>query len=552
MANHTEPTRRTPGLDDGPGAELQVVKGSTDRPEPLPAGAWVYRDAEGRPLMATTRHQLKGGKKSFWQWTPVEGGWVKKGLARPRPLYRLDVIANSDGPVSIVEGEKCVDACLAAWPDRQSVTTWPGGCRNWENVDWTTLANREIAILADADKGGRAATQGIAGRLHGLGCEVQVGLPEGESKEDVADWLEADGPEATAARIKALLQPFTPPDPEPEPEPTPEQDAAPGLLYLALPFTPIADAERMLHAHAERMLLAKGRDERGGVLRTVYALDGAGLWHDDGQLLAAWQKELAGSLILSTLAQASSTLPLFKTWSATALKPAGAEQCRQSVAPVVLAYRERDELPPEGLTECETRELNPTAYLGSPGGVVELATGKLLRPAEGRRKLVTYSLPDPFDADATHPDVERLTAHLPPELAIYLWASLGYALYGRPARTFLLIVGGPGAGKTTLANSVTASLGPYAGALPAGALAPDRSGKSAESASPSLGAVMAPRPARVRPRGREDEARPRPLEGAHRRRPAGLASPLQERGRHHADRDNRAERQRSARAARPR
>ena len=135
MANHTDPTRQTPGLDDWLAAELQVVKASTASPQPLPAGAWVYPDAEGEPLMATTRQELPDGRKSFWQWTPIAGGWISEGLAGPKPLYRLDVIANSGGSVAIVEGEKCADAVLAAWPDRQSVTTWPGGCRNWENVD---------------------------------------------------------------------------------------------------------------------------------------------------------------------------------------------------------------------------------------------------------------------------------------------------------------------------------------------------------------------------------------------------------------------------------
>ena len=77
------------------------------------------------------------------------------------------------------------------------------------------LAGRDVAVIADADKGGRDAAQGIAHKLHSLGCTVQVALPDGDTGEDVADWIAADGPEATAARIAALLQPYEPP-PEPE------------------------------------------------------------------------------------------------------------------------------------------------------------------------------------------------------------------------------------------------------------------------------------------------------------------------------------------------
>ena len=262
---------------------------------------------------------------------------------------------------------------------------------------------------------------------------------------------------------------------------------------MEYPLSPLADAVRLLAAHAPRLLIVRGVGRTGEVRRIAYPLEeSSGLWREDGQLIAAWHDEIARGLILDLLRE-SARPHNFPSWSRKALTPAGATECREKIPPAVLGMRERGEPPPAGLTECDAPDLNPLGYLGSPSGVVELATGRVLTPAEGRLKLVTNSLPDPFDPDVEHADVERLTAHLDAELADYLWDAFGYALHGKPARSFLLIIGEAGGGKTTLANAVTASLGPYAGALATGALTPDRSGHGARSATPDMESVMPPR-----------------------------------------------------------
>ncbi len=129
---------------------------------------------------------------------------------------------------SFVEGEKCVDALRDAWPEPTPETafvptTWPAGSGQWNYADWSPLAGRRVAILADADEGGRKAAQGIAHKLHALGCEVRLALPEGDTGADVADWL-AVSREHAETRIGELLQPFEPdpgyqlpPDSDPEP-----------------------------------------------------------------------------------------------------------------------------------------------------------------------------------------------------------------------------------------------------------------------------------------------------------------------------------------------
>ena len=344
-------------------------------------------------------------------------------------------------------------------------------------------------MLADADTGGREATEGIAAELHKLGCTVQVALPEGETGEDVADWLGVSKQHARE-RVVGLLQTYVPTS-EPAPGPGLESRGA-----HQFEFSPVADAWRLLQAHADRILLAEGTDKRGAVERTVLALDDAGLWHNDGELLAAWHAELAGELILDTLvcSDGGSKPYGFAKWSGTALRPGGAEQCRKSVASVVLAARERDEPPPEGLTECHTRELNPLRYLGAPNGVIDLTTGRLLPPEEGRRCLVTFSLPDPYDPDATHPDVERLTAHLDSELADYLWddRSATRSTDAHREHSWPSSARPAAARRRSLTPSPPRSA-PTQGRSPLARSRPNRSGRGAESATPSLASVMPPR-----------------------------------------------------------
>ena len=188
-------------------------------PEPvrLPHGPGVtvtaYRLAEGTPVLAIVRKQ-NGDRKRITQWTPAGGGlWIPKAMPAPRPLLGLPDVLGAR-KVLVVEGEKCATAARKAWPE-MCVTTWCGGTQAWELTDWEPLATKTVTLLADADDTGRKAMRAIAERLEALHCTVRLALPEGDTGEDVADWLERDGVAAAAERIKALLpQPEAPPQDE--------------------------------------------------------------------------------------------------------------------------------------------------------------------------------------------------------------------------------------------------------------------------------------------------------------------------------------------------
>ena len=222
-------------------------------PEPreLPAGPHVtvspYRHADGSVAFASVRQEPPGKAKQFSQWTPTKDGlWLYHNPLKVLPLYRLPQIMGAE-KVVVVEGEKCVQAVLEAWPD-VAVTTYAGGSSAWRKSDWAPLAGKEVSIWADADddappdkpkaksRPGQAAAIEIAAHLHGLGCRVRVAVPEPDGGADIADWL-AVGKTHARATLDGLLRDYVPGEPQPgEPQPEsqpqlePEPESEPGYL----------------------------------------------------------------------------------------------------------------------------------------------------------------------------------------------------------------------------------------------------------------------------------------------------------------------------------
>ena len=225
-------------------------------PEPptarsLPDGVhYLYRDAAGALALAVVRQDLPGGKR-FSQWRPFQDGWVAGGIGPGRPLYRLlDLLARPDAKVVVVEGEKCAQALAAAWPSVVAIS-WAGGSNAVRHSDWTPLSGRDVTVLADADGAGRKCAAQIAGILHDLGCDVRVAMPDGDTGEDVADWLDR-GVEFAKGRISALLQSWPLPGAN-----VPDDDAAASFVLDRTPHYVILGnaGDHVAFSVASRILL---------------------------------------------------------------------------------------------------------------------------------------------------------------------------------------------------------------------------------------------------------------------------------------------------------
>ena len=225
----------------------------------------------------------------------------------------------------------------------------------------------------------------------------------------------------------------------------------------------LRSAERLLVAHSDRLLVVS---DAQNALSDLYVLGGNGVWQRGDVVLRGWMGELADNLKVNAVVHDrmdGRALNAVLLRLRRLAEPATLEPIREQAATALHRLIDRGELRPGEVTTCLDTDLDADLrYLGTPTGVIDLCTGGLLSPADGRRHLVTWQTLVGFDPTATHPDVDRLFAHLPEELRTWWWRVLGFHLLGAPSRRFYVVEGPTGGGKSTLANALEAVLGPYA------------------------------------------------------------------------------------------
>ena len=242
------------------------------------------------------------------------------------------------------------------------------------------------------------------------------------------------------------------------------------------------DAWRLIKSHGPKLLI--GDDGHWG---KVYALNVKnGVWQDTEGLVMEWHNETAKFRALEAARMMQEgdmergRAVRFQNYALTVQKAAAMDNLLKGV---MAAHR-----------EMEKREMEPAAtivpameidadkrYLGVANGIVDLDTGRLLGPEEGRHKLITRSTGVKYEPGAKDPAIDALLAHLEDTEREYLLNAVGYALRGNPAGHWYLLAGPRRSGKTTFLRAVAAALGRasnggYAFALSQGALLYDRYG----------------------------------------------------------------------------
>jgi len=147
----------------------------------VPSKVWIYRDAQGQPVMALYRFDLgpdeEGKPRKVFApltWCKRSDGqttqWRWQGLPEPRPLLRLDELAKrADAPVVLCEGEKAADAAAELMPDHVA-TCWPNGSNSWHKADLTPLKGRSVVLWPDNDASGKTCMDAIELKLIELGA----------------------------------------------------------------------------------------------------------------------------------------------------------------------------------------------------------------------------------------------------------------------------------------------------------------------------------------------------------------------------------------------
>jgi archaellum biogenesis ATPase FlaH len=172
--------------------------------------AWHVYGPKDAPVLIVARIRKPDGKKTFRQFTPIDGGYAAKNLHQEGtlPLYRQDELTGSCA--LIVEGEKCADACWRAGV--QAVTSAMGAGKAGMS-SWAALAGKSCYLWPDNDETGLAHMRAIASILEGIGASCywidpkEVGLPP---KGDVADLCASLSPESANITITEIMREATP------------------------------------------------------------------------------------------------------------------------------------------------------------------------------------------------------------------------------------------------------------------------------------------------------------------------------------------------------
>jgi len=139
-----------------------------------PSRYWRYLDQQGRLQFVVARFDTPDGKQilplTLWRRPSGLLAWSWKGLAPPRPLYRLDELARRpQATVVVCEGEKAADAAQRLLPEYVA-TTSPNGAKAADKADWTPLANRRVLLWPDHDEAGIGYANAVHAELLDAGA----------------------------------------------------------------------------------------------------------------------------------------------------------------------------------------------------------------------------------------------------------------------------------------------------------------------------------------------------------------------------------------------
>ena len=161
--------------------------------------SWIYRDAAGGEAFRVLRvdYRAPDGSKAK-SYRPChqgsDGRWHLSRPALPLPLYNLPAIlaAPLEATIVLLEGEKCTD--LATDLGLSIATTSAHGAKSPQLSDWTPLAGRTVAVLADADADGMGYVTKVATLLTALDPPAQIhiiSLPGLSDGQDIEQWADA-------------------------------------------------------------------------------------------------------------------------------------------------------------------------------------------------------------------------------------------------------------------------------------------------------------------------------------------------------------------------
>ena len=435
-------------------------------------------------------------------WPDCDGSDTKHvwGRGSPEGCYLLPWgYDDPDNVLVLVEGEKAAAALQQHVSEFGGITpvTWRGGAGKEHMAVWDMVKDRIVLLWPDNDPWdeklkkyvGLEAMKDAAVFCKRAGAELiqwidVSSLPEKADAADVDAATAIDLIDSAATlEVEDPEEGRQPPESDEESEPNiadqqVEMFGPEGDMNVANPraFSSTGDAVRLLMFVPENLMVAFQEDEdvvlrvcdpETGVWRSSHRLIGLAI----EQAVELWSRVLVAE---GRTVNARQKLK-FWTWTNRTRGPVGRASLLESIPAavgVLEKYQELDDLKEKGLVVCKDSDVDSTMrYLGAANGVIDLDTGELLDPEEGRKHLVSMSTLIPYKPFAhieqteAADDVQQLLDHLEEDEQTWVEGFLGHAMRGSPDGC-AWIVGSGNSGKTTLLESVVAALGQYAFVIP--------------------------------------------------------------------------------------
>lgn len=146
--------------DDAPSAPQKLGrKIGAEWENVTPVERYEYLSAEGKLLGYTNRLEYPDGTKDVIPLTychnSVENksAWKQRIWLRPRPLYRLDLLAKyPEAQVIVVEGESCAFHANNLFRGKLIFIAWPGGTNAVNQISFKPLYDRMVILWPDFDR----------------------------------------------------------------------------------------------------------------------------------------------------------------------------------------------------------------------------------------------------------------------------------------------------------------------------------------------------------------------------------------------------------------
>ncbi len=461
-----------------------------------PVAVATYRSYDGRPSVTEYRLEWKPGDPPCW-WTFNYDSKRAKRCDNPashKHVYIKPTGVDATGYpllshqpehphlelaawIVYAEGARKADAIARAGVNAVSNLGGADGILRW-NLGY--LAGKQVIVWPDHDVDWPKKSQQFLSRIHSAQpARLILAQPIGDpgSKADAAD-ITHDEVIDHLLHTVATASDFTQGDTLPMAShaspnlPEPKEGTGSADRTISNETTTTAHmCARLLQDHPERLVAVRPQDSDTCPIdaRLLYVTDSGRLSTSDSSIRDLLHQSADKYAVEINRSNLRTTQIALSHKAARSMREPETLYKILKVLGGVIHELERTNQLPKLLTVCGHEELGADwTVLGAPNGVIDLYSGRLMRPDLALTKLVTGCISDDYEPTAQHPMLDQLLP-LQPKDEMMQWYNhyLGWSISHHVNKDIVAIGSPTDSGKTSLLNADVRSMGSYVTKAPA-------------------------------------------------------------------------------------